>query len=55
VAAAAAAGVLLTATGTAGGLVFAAWAGADRLWCGDRVRSLRLRARAAVSPAAAGG
>jgi uncharacterized membrane protein YbhN (UPF0104 family) len=33
--AAAAAGVLLTATGTAGGLCFAAWAGADRL------RSLR--------------
>jgi uncharacterized membrane protein YbhN (UPF0104 family) len=55
VAAAAAAGVLLTATGTVGGLVFAAWAAVDRLWCGDRVRSLRLRARAAVSPAAAGG
>lgn len=34
VAAAAAAGVLLTATGTAGGLLFAAWAGADRLWVG---------------------
>jgi len=34
VAAAAAAGVLLTATGTAGGLCFAAWAGADRLWVG---------------------
>jgi hypothetical protein len=32
VAAAAAAGVLATATGTAGGLGFAAWAGADRLW-----------------------
>ena len=32
VAAAAAAGVLLTATGTFGGLCFAAWAGADRLW-----------------------
>jgi hypothetical protein len=29
---AAAAGVLLTATGTAGALVFAGWAGADRLW-----------------------
>jgi uncharacterized membrane protein YbhN (UPF0104 family) len=33
VAAAAAAGVLLTATGTVGGLGFAAWAGIDRLWC----------------------
>ena len=32
VAAAAAAGVLLTVTGTLGGLCFAAWAGADRLW-----------------------
>ncbi len=40
VAAAAAAGVLLTATGTAGGLCFAAWAGADRLWVGrDRARA----------------
>ena len=36
VAAAAAAGVLLTVTGTAGGLCFAAWAGADRLWAGRR-------------------
>ena len=32
VAATAAAGVLLTVTGTLGGLCFAAWAGADRLW-----------------------
>jgi hypothetical protein len=32
VAAAAAAGVLLTVTGTAGGLAFAGWAGADHLW-----------------------
>jgi uncharacterized membrane protein YbhN (UPF0104 family) len=32
VAAAAAAGVLLTVTGTLGGLCFAAWAGADHLW-----------------------
>jgi hypothetical protein len=29
---AAAAGVLLTATGTAGALAFATWAGLDRLW-----------------------
>ncbi len=32
VAAAAAAGVLLTATGTFGGVLFLAWAGADHLW-----------------------
>ena len=32
VAQAAAAGVLMTVTGTIGGLCFAAWAGADRLW-----------------------
>jgi uncharacterized membrane protein YbhN (UPF0104 family) len=32
VAATAAAGLLMTATGTAGGLAFLAWAGADRLW-----------------------
>jgi hypothetical protein len=38
VAATAAAGVLLTATGTLGGLCFAAWAGADRLWAGRRRR-----------------
>lgn len=31
-AAAAAAGLLLTVTGTLGGLCFAAWAGADQLW-----------------------
>jgi uncharacterized membrane protein YbhN (UPF0104 family) len=36
VAAAAAAGVLLTATGTVGGLCFAAWAGADKLWSVSR-------------------
>ena len=36
VAAAAAAGVLLTATGTVGGLCFAGWAGADRLWSVNR-------------------
>lgn len=44
VAATAAAGVLLTATGTVAGLCFVAWASADRLWT-------RLRApRAAVAP-----
>jgi uncharacterized membrane protein YbhN (UPF0104 family) len=32
VAAAAAAGVLMTVTGTVGGLLFAVWAGADHLW-----------------------
>jgi hypothetical protein len=36
VAAAAAAGVLMTVTGTVGGLCFAAWAGADRLWAAAR-------------------
>jgi uncharacterized membrane protein YbhN (UPF0104 family) len=36
VAAAAAAGVLLTVTGTIGGLCFAAWAGGDHLWSGSR-------------------
>jgi hypothetical protein len=36
VAAVAAAGILSTATGIAGGLTFAAWAGADRLWAGRR-------------------
>jgi uncharacterized membrane protein YbhN (UPF0104 family) len=36
VAAAAAAGLLTTVTGTAGGLCFAAWAGADRLWVAAR-------------------
>jgi uncharacterized membrane protein YbhN (UPF0104 family) len=45
VAAAAAAGVLLTVTGTIGGLCFAGWAGADRLWALSRRAALR-RARA---------
>jgi uncharacterized membrane protein YbhN (UPF0104 family) len=40
VAAAAAAGVLLTATGTLGGLLFAGWAGADGLWSAVRRRRL---------------
>jgi uncharacterized membrane protein YbhN (UPF0104 family) len=41
VAAAAAAGVLMTVTGTVGGLCFAAWAGADRLWAVSRRAALR--------------
>jgi len=41
VAAAAAAGVLMTVTGTVGGLCFAAWAGADRLWAVSRQAALR--------------
>src|SRR3954470_127067 len=41
VAAAAAAGVLLTVTGTLGGLCFAAWAGGDRLWAAARRRRPR--------------
>jgi uncharacterized membrane protein YbhN (UPF0104 family) len=40
-AATAAAGLLLTATGTLGGLCFAAWAGGDRLWLGARRARLR--------------
>jgi hypothetical protein len=40
VAAAAAAGLLLTVTGTLGGLSFAAWAGADRLWAAARGRRM---------------
>ncbi|MFN2616755.1 MAG: lysylphosphatidylglycerol synthase domain-containing protein [Thermoleophilaceae bacterium] len=46
VAAAAAAGVLTTVTGTVGGLCFAAWAGADRLWSISRWGAHRRRARA---------
>jgi uncharacterized membrane protein YbhN (UPF0104 family) len=50
VAAAAAAGILLTATGTVGGLMFAAWAGADKLWSVSRWGALaRARARASRS------
>ncbi|HEU4973717.1 MAG TPA: lysylphosphatidylglycerol synthase domain-containing protein [Baekduia sp.] len=46
VAAAAAAGVLMTVTGTVGGLCFAAWSGADRLWVHGRgVRSRRQGSR----------
>lgn len=41
VAEAAAAGVLLTVTGTVGGLCFATWAGADRLWSINRRAALR--------------
>jgi hypothetical protein len=41
VAAAAAAGVLTTVTGTVGGLCFAAWAGGDRLWAAGRRAALR--------------
>ena len=44
VAAAAAAGVLMTVTGTVGGLCFAAWGGADHLWHRSRWATLR-RAR----------
>jgi uncharacterized membrane protein YbhN (UPF0104 family) len=46
VAAAAAAGVLLTVTGTVGGLCFAVWGGADRLWSGSATALRRARARA---------
>jgi uncharacterized membrane protein YbhN (UPF0104 family) len=51
VAAAAAAGVLMTVTGTIGGLCFAAWGGADRLWSRrhDGVTK-RARRRSTVTP-----
>ena len=52
VAAAAAAGVLLTATGTAGGLAFAGWALVDRILSGDRARIARRRLATWLSPAA---
>jgi uncharacterized membrane protein YbhN (UPF0104 family) len=45
VAATAAAGVLMTVTGTVGGLCFAAWAGGDHLWARARRAAVR-RARA---------
>jgi uncharacterized membrane protein YbhN (UPF0104 family) len=54
VAAAAAAGVLLTVTGTFGGLCFAGWAGADQLWSLNRRGALR-GARAGARPKAAMG
>jgi hypothetical protein len=41
IAAAAAAGVLMTVTGTVGGLCFAAWSGGDRLWLAGRRARLR--------------
>jgi uncharacterized membrane protein YbhN (UPF0104 family) len=50
VAAAAAAGVLLTATGTLGGFCFAAWAGADHLWSATR-RNRPAAARVGAPPA----
>jgi uncharacterized membrane protein YbhN (UPF0104 family) len=54
VAATAAAGLLLTVTGTLGGFCFAAWAGGDRLWARRRKRPRRRSgARAARRPAAA--
>jgi uncharacterized membrane protein YbhN (UPF0104 family) len=49
VAATAAAGVLLTVTGTLGGLCFAAWAGIDQLWAAVRRRRAR-RLEAAALP-----
>ena len=51
VGATAAAGVLLTVTGTLGGICFAVWAGADRLWAPLRRPD---RTRSAVRPPAPG-
>jgi hypothetical protein len=42
VAAAAAAGVIMTVTGTLGGLIFVAWGTADHLWPARRVRRAEL-------------
>jgi uncharacterized membrane protein YbhN (UPF0104 family) len=50
VAAAAAAGVLMTATGTVGGLCFAAWAAVDRTWSGQHVASTLRRVRTRMRP-----
>jgi uncharacterized membrane protein YbhN (UPF0104 family) len=53
VAAAAAAGVLMTLTGTAGGLCFAAWAGADQLWlrlAGSRARAQNIESEPSREP-----
>jgi uncharacterized membrane protein YbhN (UPF0104 family) len=50
VAAAAAAGLLLTVTGTLGGLCFAGWAGADKLWL--TARRARLRRAGVEAPSA---
>jgi hypothetical protein len=52
VAATAAAGVLMTATGTAGALVFLVWAGGDRLWA-SATRRRRDRAVAGLGRRAA--
>jgi uncharacterized membrane protein YbhN (UPF0104 family) len=55
-AAAAAAGVLLTATGTVGALTYVAWAGLDRLAVARRARSTpRWRPRRRAARSAAGG
>jgi hypothetical protein len=48
VAAAAAAGVLLTATGTVGGLSFAAWAALDTVLCDRRAKALLHRLRSGL-------
>jgi hypothetical protein len=53
VAAAAAAGVLLTATGTVGGLAFAAWGGLDIALSDSRVKALARRVGTAVADLAA--
>ena len=50
VAAAAAAGVLLTVTGTLGGLCFAAWATGDRLWSRTPAALRRARRRRSNAP-----
>jgi uncharacterized membrane protein YbhN (UPF0104 family) len=51
VAAAAAAGLLLTVTGTIGGLLFAGWAAGDHLWAAARRRRRPSRPSEPLSPA----
>jgi uncharacterized membrane protein YbhN (UPF0104 family) len=55
VAAAAAAGLLMTVTGTVGGLCFATWAGADRLWSATAHRIPVWRRRTPANRPAPGG
>jgi uncharacterized membrane protein YbhN (UPF0104 family) len=50
VAAAAAAGVLLTATGTVGGLCFLGWAGLDRFWYGSHPEGALRGTRSWIRP-----
>jgi uncharacterized membrane protein YbhN (UPF0104 family) len=54
IAAAAAAGLLLTVTGTIGGLLFAGWAGADHIWSASQAVRSRTGSRAVTESASSG-